>query len=85
MYQTIINSKEKSLVSSYDYSVQALYKDDIKTEIETLTSALDVNYKKKLLLVEGKYDVAWFEKALLELGEFKNYRVIPCGGVGNIQ
>ena len=85
MYQTIINSKEKSVVTSFDYSVQALYKDDIKKEIETITSNFDIKHKKKLLLVEGKYDVAWFEKALEELGEFSNYRVIPCGGVGNIQ
>jgi len=85
MYQTIINSKEKEVVSSFDYSVQALYKDDIKKELETLTSSIDIKHKKKLLLVEGKYDVAWFEKSLEELGEFKNYRVIPCGGAGNIQ
>ena len=84
-YQTIINSKEKDVVSRFDYSVQALYKDDIKKEIDTITNAFDIRHKKKLLLVEGKYDVAWFEKALIELGEFSNYRVIPCGGVGNIQ
>lgn len=84
-YQTIINSKEKKVISSFDYSVQALFKDDIKKEIETLTKVFDKSHKKKLLLVEGKYDVAWFEKALVELKEFKNYRVIPCGGVGNIQ
>lgn len=85
MYQTIINSKEKNVVASFDYSVQALYKDDIKKEIDTITNSIDVAHKKKLLLVEGKYDVAWFEKTLEELGEFKNYRVIPCGGAGNIQ
>ncbi len=84
-YQTIINSKEKDVVTRFDYSVQALYKDDIKKEIDTITKSIDIKYKKKLLLVEGKYDVAWFEKALIELGEFSNYRVIPCGGVGNIQ
>jgi len=85
MYQTIINSKEKDVVASFDYSVQALYKDDIKKEIKTITSTIDITRKKKLLLVEGKYDVAWFEKTLEEIGEFKNYRVIPCGGTGNIQ
>ena len=84
-YQTIITSKEKNVVTRFDYTVHALYKDDIKKEIETITSAFDVKHKKKLLLVEGKYDVAWFEKALVELKEYKNYRVIPCGGVGNIQ
>jgi len=84
-YQTIINSKEKNVINSFDYSVQALFKDDIKDELETITSVFNNKQDKKLLLVEGKYDVAWFEKALLELGEFGNYRVIPCGGVGNIQ
>lgn len=84
-YQTIINSKEKEVINSYDYSVRALFKDDIKTELETITSVFNNKQEKKLLLVEGKYDVAWFEKALIELGEFANYRVIPCGGVGNIQ
>ena len=84
-YQTIITSKEKDVVSRFDYSVQALYKDDITKELETITSVFNAKHEKKLLLVEGKYDVAWFEKALIELGEFNNYRVIPCGGVGNIQ
>lgn len=84
-YQTIITSKEKDVVSRYDYSVQALYKEDITKELDTITKAFNKKQEKVLLLVEGKYDVAWFEKALLELGKFSKYRVIPCGGVGNIQ
>lgn len=83
--QTIFTSKNKKLVSSYKYSVQALYKEDIKQEIDTLTKTGLLNTHKTMLLVEGKYDVAWFETALHLLNEFKNYRVIPCGGFGNIQ
>ncbi len=84
-YQTIFTSKQKDVVTHFDYSVKALYKDDIKKEIETITNSYEKNHQKKLLLVEGKYDVAWFEKGLTLLNQFKNYRVIPCGGYGNIQ
>ncbi|MCK4552564.1 MAG: hypothetical protein KAU02_06575, partial [Tenericutes bacterium] len=58
---------------------------DIKHELDTITKTYEKNHKKRLLLVEGKYDVAWFEKGLSLLEEFRNYRVIPCGGYGNIQ
>lgn len=84
-YQTIFTSKHKDVVSNFDYSVKALYKDDIKHELGTITESFEKNHLKKLLLVEGKYDVAWFEKGLSLLDEFRNYRVIPCGGYGNIQ
>ncbi len=84
-YQTIFTSKHKDVVANFDYSVKALYKEDITHELDTITKAFEKNHRKKLLLVEGKYDVAWFEKGLSLLGEFKNYRVIPCGGYGNIQ
>ncbi len=84
-YQTIFTSKHKDVVANFNYSVKALYKEDIKHELDTITKAFEKNHKKKLLLVEGKYDVAWFEKGLSLLDEFHNYRVIPCGGYGNIQ
>ena len=84
-YQTIFTSKQQSVVSNFDYSVKALYKEDIKNEIETITKSYAKNHQKKILLVEGKYDVAWFEKGLKLLNQFKNYRVIPCGGYGNIK
>jgi len=84
-YQTIFTSKHKNVVSNFDYSVKVLYKEDIKTEIKTITDVFEKDQKKKLLLVEGKYDVAWFEKGLKVIDEFQNYRVIPCGGYGNIQ
>jgi predicted ATP-dependent endonuclease of OLD family len=84
-YQTIFTSEEKEVVSKFDFSVVALYKEDIVHEISTLTKTMDIVRPKKLLLVEGKYDVAWFETALKLLDKFSKYRVIPCGGVGNIQ
>ncbi len=84
-YQTIFTSKHKDVVTNFNYSIKALYKDDIKQELDTITKVFSKNHKKKLLLVEGKYDVAWFEKGLSLLDEFSNYRVIPCGGYGNIQ
>ena len=84
-YQTIFTSKHINVVSNFDYSVKALYKEDIKDEIKTITDVFEKNKQKKLLLVEGKYDVAWFEKGLKLIDEFKNFSVIPCGGYGNIQ
>ena len=84
-YQTIFTSKHKDVVANFDYSVKALYKEDITHELETIYKSFEKNHKKKLLLVEGKYDVAWFEKGLSLLDEFSSYRVIPCGGYGNIQ
>ena len=84
-YQTIFTSKQKAIVSNFDYSIKALYKEDIKSELATITDVIDKNYRKTLLLVEGKYDVAWFETGLRLLEKFKSYRVIPCGGYGNIQ
>jgi len=84
-YQTIFTSKRKAVVTNFDYSVKALFKESIKDEIETITQTYDKYVKKTMLLVEGKYDVAWFEKALNLLEKFGDYRVIPCGGYGNIQ
>ena len=41
-------------------------------------------FNKIYLLVEGKYDVNWFETALRLLNKDDKYTVIPCGGSGNI-
>mgnify|MGYP000221123924 CR=1 FL=1 len=82
--QTIITTKEDSLIEEYPYYVQALYKDDVKEETDTTLRLSTRQYDKTMLLVEGKYDVAWFERALKLLGKYQDYRVIPCGGYGNI-
>jgi len=83
-YQTIFTTNEKDIVKNYDYYVSALYKGNKIDDFDTIKKRLNKGNNKKYLLVEGKYDVNWFEKAL-DLLDLKNrYTVIPCGGSGNI-
>jgi hypothetical protein len=82
--QSIVTTKNDDLIKDYPYFVQALYKEDVKKETHTTLRVGQNQYDKTMLLVEGKYDVAWFEKALKLLGKYQDYRVIPCGGYGNI-
>ena len=81
-YQTLFTTKDKHITSKFDYFIHALYKEDIRKEFDTVKSIVSSN--KKYILVEGKYDVAWFEQALKLLELNDKYRVIPCGGYGNI-
>lgn len=81
-YQTLFTTKDKEITRKFDYFIHALYKEDIRKEFDTVKSIVTEN--KKYILVEGKYDVAWFEKALKLLELNNDYRVIPCGGYGNI-
>lgn len=82
-YQTLFTTKQKDVVDHYDYFVQPLFKEDI-ADIETVRNLVSRNHKT-YLLVEGKYDVSWFEQALKLLDLYNDYRVIPCGGSGNIE
>jgi predicted ATP-dependent endonuclease of OLD family len=82
-YQTLFTTNDNSISKEFDYTVHALYRENIKEEFDTVLKV--VNNHKKYILVEGKYDVAWFEKALHLLDLYEQYRVIPCGGFGNIQ
>ncbi len=81
-YQTLFTTNDSEIAKHFDYSVVSLYKEDIKSEFETVRKR--ITNHKKYILVEGKYDVAWFEKALQLLEISDKYRVIPCGGYGNI-
>jgi hypothetical protein len=83
-YQTILSTKIKEVVDKYNYFITPLYKDDEVLDVETAKNLVSVN-PKTYLLVEGKYDVAWFEQGLKLLDLSDNYRVIPCGGAGNIE
>lgn len=83
-YQTILTTKDKKVISEFDYHIHGLYKSTVKDEFETIKNQA-LSKQKTYLLVEGKYDVAWFEKALYLLNRNKDYRVIPCGGFGNIE
>lgn len=82
-YQTLFTTKTKEMVDNYDYFVQPLFKEDI-ADIETVKHLVSKR-QKTYLLVEGKYDVAWFEQGLKLLELYDQYRVIPCGGSGNIE
>jgi predicted ATP-dependent endonuclease of OLD family len=84
-YQTILATDNKDVVEEFDYFVHALYKDDVTTEFDTIRKQVSSSNHKTYLLVEGKYDVAWFETALKLLHKNEDYRVIPCGGYGNIE
>ena len=83
-YQTIFTTNDKDIVKNFNYYVSALYKGNKIDDLDTIKKRTHKDLEKTYLLVEGKYDVNWFEKAL-ELLELQNkYTVIPCGGSGNI-
>lgn len=83
-YQTIVTSNESDIVKNTKYYVSTLYKGNKKDDFDTIKKRLDTPKSKLYLLVEGKYDVNWFETALKLLGVSEQYTVIPCGGAGNI-
>ncbi len=82
--QSIVTTKDSDLIASYPHHIQALYKEDVVEEADTTLRLSHNQFDKTMLLVEGKYDVAWYEKALKLLNKYQDYRVIPCGGYGNI-
>jgi len=83
-YQTIYTTNDSDIVQHYDYYVSTLYKGNKNDDFDTIKKRLEQSKRKTYLLVEGKYDVNWFEKALQLLELEKQFSVIPCGGVGNI-
>lgn len=84
-YQTLFTTNDQAVIDRFDYFVHALFKEDIFQEFETIRKQVSSNKDKTYLLVEGKYDVGWFEQALRLLELQQDYRVIPCGGFGNIE
>jgi len=83
-YQTIYTTNDSEIVKKHHYYVSTLYKGNKNDDFDTIKKRLEQTRKKIYLLVEGKYDVNWFEKALVLLDLQDRYSVIPCGGVGNI-
>ncbi|MFH5882449.1 AAA family ATPase [Liberiplasma polymorphum] len=83
--QSIITTKQKQLVDKYPHTITPLFKTTVKKEVDTYTKTVGKKFQKTFMLVEGKYDVPWFEKALRLLGKANDYRILPCGGFGNIQ
>ena len=84
MYQTIFSTNDKDVLQSHRYYVSALYKGNKIDDFDTIKKRLEQDFDKVYLLVEGKYDVNWFETALNLLQLENKYIVIPCGGSGNI-
>ncbi|MCF7927080.1 MAG: ATP-binding protein [Candidatus Izimaplasma sp.] len=82
LYQTIMTTDDESIIKNSDTFISTLFKGEKEDDFETIKKRVDTD--KTYVLVEGKYDVNWFEKAirLLELEE--DYAVIPCGGSGNM-
>jgi predicted ATP-dependent endonuclease of OLD family len=83
-YQTIFTTQSEKVVKNYRYYVSALYKGNKIDDFDTIKKRVHDENNKTYLLVEGKYDVNWFEKALNLLNKNDAYTVIPCGGSGNI-
>lgn len=83
-YQTIVTTQSEKVVKDYKHYVSALYKGNQIDDLDTIKKMVHRDQNKKYLLVEGKYDVNWFEKALTLLHQKRSYTVIPCGGCGNI-
>jgi len=81
--QALFVSRQKRFINAFPYRVHPLYKSDIEKEMTTLTDPM--NKSSIFLLVEGKYDVPWFESGLRLLDKETNYRVIPSGGSGNLK
>ena len=83
-YQTIFTTQSQKIVKDYKHYVSALYKGNKIDVFDTVKKRVHKENHKTYILVEGKYDVNWFEKALDLLNKKGAYTVIPCGGSGNI-
>ena len=85
MVQTIYTTNNKQFISKHKHYVSALYKGNKQDDFDTIKKRLKQKSEITYLLVEGKYDVNWYETALRLLGLDEKYVVIPCGGYGNIR
>lgn len=81
--QALFVSKQKQFINAFPYRVHPLYKSGVQKEVDTITIPMRKN--TAFLLVEGKYDVPWFESGLRILNRQSQYRVIPSGGSGNLR
>lgn len=78
--QTLITTHSRNVISvARNFRIIPRYLNDIVT-MEKLFVELDSSNSQNYLLVEGKTDVSWFEKALEILGIRNNFIILPCGG-----
>ena len=81
--QTILTTHSKKIMEVRNMAnIIPLYTNNYKT-LSELLSCLDNTEEKKYLLVEGKYDLPWFKKAINLLGKDSDYILLPAGGESN--
>lgn len=78
--QTLFTTHSKEMLKiTGDASIIPLYGGKYKT-LKDLIVSLDSFDDKTFLLVEGKFDLPWFRKALSILKKKNNYILLPSGG-----
>lgn len=81
--QTLITTHSKKIMEVRSMAnIIPLFTNNYKT-LSELLSCLDSTENKKFLLVEGKYDLPWFKKAINLLGRASDYILLPAGGESN--
>lgn len=81
--QTFLTTHSKKIMEvSGQANIIPLFTENYKTLSEML-SFLDNTDNKKYLLVEGKYDLPWYKKAISLLEKDSNYILLPSGGHNN--
>jgi AAA15 family ATPase/GTPase len=83
-YQTIFATDDPNVIQTPNSFVAHLLTGQKEEDYEAMHKRIVTN-SKTYILVEGKYDVSWFERALELLGRQDDYAVLPCGGSGNIR
>ncbi|MEC9485548.1 MAG: AAA family ATPase [Candidatus Izemoplasma sp.] len=84
MFQTIFATDSETVIQASDAYIAQLLTGDKEKDFKAMQKRVS-HSEKAYILVEGKYDVSWFEKALELLDLDDAYTVLPCGGFGNIQ
>ena len=85
--QTIFSTHSKRImeaVSNSNVNLLPLYTGKDKSLYELL-DAIDNTDKKTFIIVEGKYDLPWYKKAVSILNKNDKYIVLPGGGCTDIK
>lgn len=81
--QTLLTTHSKKIMEVRSMAnIIPLFTNNYKT-LSELLSCLDSTENKKYLLVEGKYDLPWFKKAINLLRKDSDYILLPAGGESN--
>lgn len=84
--QTIVTTHSKKVVEVKALAeIIPIYNEDVETLSELLLSLDSQGEDMPYLLLEGKFDLPWYKKALTILGKANDYIIIPSGGEGNIE